>query len=292
VVAAGVGLVLGATELAARLDVRRRRAQRSGLGDLLYRRALGHGPPVVFLAGLQGSTRFWGDAFDAASIPERRLIFVDALGFGRSPWPAVDYTLEDHLGALRRTLLAEGATSGATLVGYSLGALLAAEYAAAYANEVERLVLLGAPFFDSPADARARLRAMSPLAATFSLSPVLARASCQLMCALRPALFRLMPWLLRGLPRAVAQDSVLHHWHSFHGTVHNVLLRTRLDATLDRLPNTIQVTLVHGRQDTVTPLSRIEALSQAFRGEVVLVDGNHRDYLRHVELIHRLMARA
>lgn len=72
---------------------------------------------------------------------------MDALGFGHSPWPEADYTLEDHLGALRRTLVAAGATRRVTLVGHSAGAILAAWYAARYPEEVERLYLLGTPVF-------------------------------------------------------------------------------------------------------------------------------------------------
>jgi pimeloyl-ACP methyl ester carboxylesterase len=217
------------------------------------------------------------------------LLFIDALGFGRSPWPPVKHTLEDHLGFLRRTLVADGATSRLTVVGYSLGALVASEYAAAFPRDIERLVLLGAPVFRSERDARARVREMSSLGAAFSLSPVLARESCQFICALRPVLIRLAPTLLPDLPDAVAEDAVLHYWGSFHGTVENVLLRTRLEETLRRLPAEVDVVLVHGRSDTVTDLSRIRELSRIVGARLVVVEGGHRDYVGHAGLISKIV---
>lgn len=39
--------------------------------DLLYARVSGRGDPVVFLAGLLGSERYWGSAFEAPSQTQR-----------------------------------------------------------------------------------------------------------------------------------------------------------------------------------------------------------------------------
>jgi pimeloyl-ACP methyl ester carboxylesterase len=86
---------------------------------------------VVFLAGLTGSTSYWGHAFDALAL-DHRLVFVDALGFGRSPWPDARYTLDDQLGALRRTLLGLGIDREVTIVAHSFGTVLAAYYAAGH----------------------------------------------------------------------------------------------------------------------------------------------------------------
>jgi hypothetical protein len=76
----------GVVELVADLRSRRLRAERSALGDRLYTEVRGQGDPVVFLAGLPATTRFWQGAFDPLAATNR-LIFVDALGFGRCPLP-------------------------------------------------------------------------------------------------------------------------------------------------------------------------------------------------------------
>src|SRR2546421_363711 len=82
-------------------------------------------------------------------------------GDSGSPWPDAGYTLDDHLRALRRTLLAEGAGEHVTLVAHSFGTLLAANYAARYPAEVDRLYLLGTPVFEDEKEARKHIRAIS-----------------------------------------------------------------------------------------------------------------------------------
>ena len=273
-----VAAVLGAIEAVAAVRVRRLRAERAYLGDRLYVEVSGSGDPVVFLAGLPSSTRFWGGAFDALAA-HRRLLFVDALGFGRSPLPEVDYTLEDHLGALRRTLVAEGATRRVTFVAHSFGAVLAAHYAARHPEEVERLVLLGTPVFRDEREARARIREVSAMNGLFTLHPLLAREACKLHEAtLSPLLERLVTRLFRDTPPEVVRSGLRHTWRSFNGSLRNVLLTRPVAAPLARAGP--KVVFVHGRRDDVTPLPRLEELAAAIGARVVVTDDEHSTYPR------------
>ena len=56
-----------------------------------------------------------------------------------------------------------------------LRTIIAAYYAARFADEVQDVVLLGTPVYDNQEEAWRRIWEMSPLAAMFSLHPVLAR---------------------------------------------------------------------------------------------------------------------
>ena len=119
-------MVYGFLETCASLNLRRLRSEREYLGARLYVETMGGGgPPVVFLPGLMASTRYWNRQKLAPLAGSRRLIFLDESGFGRSPWPDSEYTLDNHLSAIRRTLVAEGATSHVIVVGHSFGAILA-----------------------------------------------------------------------------------------------------------------------------------------------------------------------
>ena len=196
----GVGAML-AVELLSRLNLRRELATRRYLGDRLFVRELGAGTPVVFIPGYQGSTEFWGHAFDGL-VDRHHLMFVDALGFGRSPWPEEAPTLDDHLGALRRTLVASGATTGIVLVGHSFGTLLAAYYADRYPEGVERVLLIGSPVFDGEEDARKRVHEISSFAALMVRHRIVARGMCMIMCAFRPLLAKLLlSWLADQVDR-------------------------------------------------------------------------------------------
>jgi pimeloyl-ACP methyl ester carboxylesterase len=256
-------------------NIARERAKRAYLGDLLFVETKGDGPPIVFLAGLQGSTRYWCGAFDSLAA-SNRLIDVDALGFGRSPWPLHEPTLDDHLAWLRRTFVAQSATEHVTIVAHSFGTILAAYYAARYPDEVDRLVFLGTAIFRGAADARMRIRAMSELSALFSLNPVLAREACLLLCAFR----RFFRWLARrvsSLPAPVAEDAVLHDWPSINGAIRNILLACPIEIALSKVRSA--VVFIHGSRDPVTPLSRIQEVASRIHASVIVVDGDHQAYV-------------
>jgi pimeloyl-ACP methyl ester carboxylesterase len=286
--AVGSSLLLACIEVAARLSVRRGRMERSHLGDRLFTEVAGeYGPAIVFLPGLEGSTRYWDHRFDYLVTTDHRVIYADLLGFGRSPWPDGDYTLEDQIAALRRTLVARQATHDVTLVGHSFGAVIAAHYAARYPDDIGSLVLIGTPVYDSPREAKTRIRSMSSLGGIFTLNTIVARETCQLMCAARPLFRRIVP-RVSSLPRKVAEDSVMHSWPAYRGAM-NILLTQPVAAPLQRLgPRTI---FIQGTRDRVTPLERIHALATQIGARVVTIDSDHQEYAGHVDELARVIAR-
>lgn len=271
-----VATFFGLVEVLAWTNIRGERRKRAYLGDLLFRRVEGEGPPIVFIAGLQGSTRYWGDAFQPLRI-RHRLIYVDLYGFGQSPWPLKEPVLDDHLSWLRRTLLAEGATGEVTLVAHSFGAIIAAEYAARYPGEIRHVYLLGAPVFRDEAEARKRIRDMSELAAAFSLNPVLARETCMIMDAFRPLFRRILPRFARKTSPVVLEDAVLHDWPSINGAIRNVLLTRPIATPVSQLGSA--VTFVHGIRDGVTPLPGIRELAASTGAKVVVLPVDHQGYV-------------
>lgn len=262
--------------VAAEMDMARERAARRYLGDQLYTEIRGSGDPVVFLAGLQGSTKYWGSAFEPLS-REHRLIFVDALGFGRSPWPRnIAYTLDDQVHALRRTLQAKGATTNVTFVAHSFGTNIAAAYAARFPDEVSRVVLLGTPIFADEQQARERIRNMTALGAIFTFNKPLANLSCMTMCAFRPLLRRILPLMRPGLDPAVVADSVLHDLPAVDGAVNRILLKERVQDSLRDVGS--KAVLIHGRADAVTPIEDARRLANETGATLIEVGGNHHQY--------------
>lgn len=275
-----------AVYVAAEIDMARERRARGYLGDQLYTEIRGTGDPVVFIAGLQGSTKYWGTAFDGLG-SEHRLIFVDALGFGRSPWPReIDYTLDDQVAWLRRTLVARGATQNVTFVAHSFGTIIAAAYAARFPEDVLKVVLLGTPIFANEQQARERIRNMTKLGALFTFNKTLANLTCMTMCAFRPVLRRVLPALRPALDPAVVADSVLHDLPAVEGSVNRILLQEKVQDSLRRLgPRAV---LIHGRNDAVTPIEDARRVAAATGAALIEVSGNHQQYFDGgVETIHR-----
>jgi pimeloyl-ACP methyl ester carboxylesterase len=265
-------------EIVAALRVRQLRAERAPLDGRLYAETRGQGDPIVFLAGLPGTTSYWLDSFDSLA-RDHRLIFLDALGFGRSPWPSGSSTLDDHLAYLRRTLEAERATERVTLVGHSYGTLLASYYAARHPEDVERLVLLGTPVFHGEEHARQRIRHMSATCGLFSLNPVFAREACKLHEAFSPLLAPLLPYLMKNVPAPIVRGGLQHTWNAYREALENVVLTKPVEIPLARLGSLGPgVTFVHGRQDGVTPLSEVHALASRIGAQVVETEDEHLSY--------------
>lgn len=107
----------------------------------------GSGHPVILVHGLASSSA----TFDLV-VPRlretHRVISIDLLGFGESPTPpTAAYTLEEHVAALERTIRSLKLGSRATLVGHSLGSLIATRYAAQNPSTLSHLIIVSPPVY-------------------------------------------------------------------------------------------------------------------------------------------------
>ena len=108
---------------------------------------VGTGPVVILLHGLASSSRNWEEIVPLLS-PRYRCITIDLLGFGQSPKPeGAEYSIEQHVGSLHRTIRHLKIREPYILVGHSLGSLLACRYARQYPKEVSRLMMLSPPIY-------------------------------------------------------------------------------------------------------------------------------------------------
>jgi pimeloyl-ACP methyl ester carboxylesterase len=260
----------------------REREARARSDGALHRIATGEGPLVVLIPGFLGTSSYWGDAFDELA-RDHCVVSVDPLGFGRSPWPEIDYTLDQHLAALQRTIEQERTRGRVTLVGHSFGALLAAHHAARHPELVDRAVLLGLPIFHDEQDARTRIDRFGALASMFVLDRSVAGAACHVLCAFRPLFAAALPYLDRRHSPEAAADGVLHTWRSFDGTLRQVLLARF--ATEPILALGERAVLVHAQHDDITPLDRARALAARSGAQLVTVPGDHDGYLRQRRII-------
>lgn len=108
-------------------------------GTRLYYETAGSGEPLVLLHAFMLDARMWDDQFDALA-GEFRVIRYDARGFGRSaaPQPAEAYSHVDDLAALLEKLAARTPH----LVGASMGARFALDYAVAHPDRLRSLVVI------------------------------------------------------------------------------------------------------------------------------------------------------
>jgi proline iminopeptidase len=116
----------------------------------IYVREVGRGPrTIVMLHGGWGAEH-GGLVTAVQGLHEgRRFVFYDQRGSLRSPAPDASITFDRHvedLELLRRELGLERVT----LVGHSMGAILASAYATRYPSRIERLVLISPAYLKNP----------------------------------------------------------------------------------------------------------------------------------------------
>ena len=107
-------------------------------GTRLYYESRGQGPAVVLLHGGLNDSRLWDEQMRPLS-KRFRVVRYDLRGFGRSNAEKVEFWPPEDLRALLDFLKIEKAT----LVGLSLGGIIAADFALEHPERVERLVLVG-----------------------------------------------------------------------------------------------------------------------------------------------------
>ena len=235
-------------------------------------------PAILLLHGITGSRRYWSKKIRPLA-REFRLIVPDLIGFGLSPKPHVEYTIElfrdsvralvEELGLQDRPLI---------LIGHSLGGLVALEYAARYSGHVTRMILLSLPRFESPASAHAVFWRGSPhyrrLLNQQSLQATLAQMK-------RSGLEITLRYILR-FPLAVLVDSHKFTFKSLTSTLEHCLLNYQVDRVLPLVPR-VPTLLIHGEQDSVAPLAHVVPISESypFVRLVTLRGTGHHLFLTH-----------
>ncbi|MFQ6004458.1 MAG: alpha/beta fold hydrolase [Woeseia sp.] len=256
---------------------------RSGTGEDsaagLYTETLGTGEEtIVFIPGLGGTTRYWASGVQPLE-KRHRVILVDLLGFGRSPKPWTQYTVERQVQELHAVLEPLGPVS---LVGHSLGALISVAYTARHPEHVRNITLIGMPYFGSQGTAYRYMRS-GPVRGGFLYTNV---ALTMIACIItRRVLGWLLPYVLRSVPREVAEDLVKHTWRSSTSSLWEVVYRYDAAEDLNRLPVHIGVSCIHGDQDVMAPLRAIVRLTATHPGWRlrVLTGVDHHPFLRDPE---------
>lgn len=129
----------------------------------MQRRRTGRGEPLVLLHGVGLDHTLWDDLAPLLE-PDFDVLRYDLLGHGAAPALRGPADIQDFIAQLDAELDRAG-WQQATVLGYSMGGLIAGAYAAAHPERVSRLVLLNTVFRRTDEEAAA-VRARLDAAAT------------------------------------------------------------------------------------------------------------------------------
>jgi len=128
----------------------------------------------------------------------------DLIGFGREKKPNARYDKDDFLDFLEKKI-----TRPAIIIGYSLGALLAKEFALRHPERVKRIYAIGYPLQKTPDKMEANLR-KDKFMSLYLDGNILAKMACHAKCCYK---YALIPY---GL--LYHRDYFLSFWHYFSHT--------------------------------------------------------------------------
>lgn len=124
----------------------------------------GDGQVIVLLHGFLSSSRYWNRLQPYLTASGYRVIAVDLLGFGRAPRPKYStYGYREHIAYLDVILKKMKLDKPFTVIGHSMGALLALRYAILSPSRINSLVLLHPPIYKNCNEARYSLKRTSRL---------------------------------------------------------------------------------------------------------------------------------
>ena len=217
------------------------------------------GPVLLFLHGITGSRRYFQRRVRPLE-QDYRIVLPDLLGFGLSPKPYVEYTLDLFRDSVRAFVEERGlATRPLILIGHSLGGLIALEYASRHGDHVRRMILVSLPRYSDPVTAHALFWKGSPHYRRLLNEHSLAETLSQMK---RSGLEITLRYLLR-FPWSVLIDSHKFTFKSLTSTLEHCLLNYQVDGILPFVPP-VPTLLIHGEQDSVAPIDHVRPLPELY----------------------------
>lgn len=230
---------------------------------------MGEGDPIVFVHGLGGSWQNWLEQLPVFA-PEHRVVAVDLPGFGASPLPEQEISVRGYalfVEALMDTLEIDAAT----IVGNSMGGLVADELALAAPERVQRLALV------SPAGIALKYRPKQLPKILVFYPPVAIAASWvgahADAAARRPRVRRLLMKTVADHPSDIPAPLAAEQFRGVGAPGFLLALEALVDYSIeDRLHGIVCPTLVvWGDHDHVLPARHADIYASAIDGSRVVV---------------------
>jgi len=250
----------------------------------LYYRISGDGEPILFLHGFVSSSDYWNNIIKQLDDSDFQKLSLDLLGFGESIKPHTRYSAQTHVDSIIAVIKKSGISIPLTIVGHSMGSLLALYLAQSRPDIVKNLLLISPPLYNNKELARNLVNSSIPV--HHNASGVLARVSCFMMCHTKPVTKYLTGLFSTESSQQQNKDALKHTWNSYSSTLANVIEdQSYLDFGLLSCP----ITILYGMSDNLLSSADIEEMKHI--AKIIEIEGDHQLPINKPDIIVQLIKR-
>lgn len=234
---------------------------------------------LVFIHGLTGSKNYWKRELDSIG-KTHQLLLIDLLGFGDSPKPNSDYSLDVQLNALEKIIIKENFNDGTTvIVGHSMGAIITLALLAKHNNWFDGAVITGLPVYDDKNEFKEIMSGHGVFGRLAS------GKYATLICMLHP-IFMTDPFKPENLTDDVYEDAKKHTWQSYANSLNEIVIKSDLYA-LSKAIKDKQIVFIHGNKDNSAPFENAKKFAETFTNAefITVPDADHQLFLKEPQLI-------
>jgi pimeloyl-ACP methyl ester carboxylesterase len=245
--------------------------------QVVHYEVFGRGRPVLFLHGWLGSWRYWFPTMERTSEHFRTYSF-DFLGFGDSRRQTTTESIQNYSNQVIR-FLDELGIDRVTLVGHSMGGMVALKTAINHPKRITRVAAVGAPIVGTSLSWLLKLTDQPILADAFARLPSFRRFMFRRFLGVKddPAIGEIL------------DDSVKSSSTTL-GRAVGSMMRTDLRPELHRL--SVPTLIVHGGRDNIVSPNQADLFSNVPLSEVVVMpESHHFPFLEEADLFNDVLLR-
>jgi len=245
---------------------------------------LGSGPKnIILIHGLAGSKNYWKRNLENI-VPNHKLLLIDLLGFGDSPKPNSNYSLDIQMAAIEKIIYKESFNKGQTIIlGHSLGAIISLSLLAKHPNWFEGAVVIGLPVVTS------KDQFINEMGKYSNFNRLAVSSYGKLFCKLHP-LYTLKWFKPKNLTEAVFSDSKKHTWQSFYYSLNEIILKTNLYQKTMNIKDK-KILFIQGEKDRTASFESVKIFSKTFKNAklIEVKDGDHQLFLKNSQQVWNLI---
>ena len=237
---------------------------------------------MVLLHGMATSSSYWNKVVD--QLPDHEVLRMDLLGFGKSPKPKDStYDYAAHVGAVAETIKSLNFPRPFTLVGHSMGALIALRYATLYPSQIKNVLLVSTPVYMSPSEAKRGVTQDSKLKEKLYYG-LASRLVCEVVCKIpKPLAKRLVRFHINDDDTRITEDIVDHTYRSYSKSLENIIEHQTTAQDLWKVSAPVE--FLYGKQDEQIALKNAKYIADKQAVPFVEVEGSHALPLEDPEVV-------